>query len=188
MLRDLRNSKGRTEISTTSMEILVIGAFQKRFWTLCFHTARHSTWPRYEKQQCQCKWIKIFSYMEITYFNLLCNFWQTYLLIRILPTSTPPKTNTVKHYHSQQKSPLQWSSIWISQIQLTFLDTDEIGLTTDMQTYKSQNLVQPLFYKMLYRTLLTHLFFYIYIVFFCIHCLHLLLFLFSIYALLVFYI
>jgi hypothetical protein len=29
MLRDLRNSKGRTELSATSIEILVIGVYQK---------------------------------------------------------------------------------------------------------------------------------------------------------------
>jgi hypothetical protein len=97
MLRDLRNRKGRRELSATSKEILVTGVYQKRFWTLCFHTAHQSTWPRYEKQQCQFKWIKSFSYMEIRiYFQLLCNFWQTYLLIRILPTPTPQKNNHSK--------------------------------------------------------------------------------------------
>ena len=37
--------------------------------------------------------------------------------------------------------------IWINQRQLTFLDTVAMGLTKDMQTYKSINLVQHLFLK-----------------------------------------
>ena len=52
-LRDLRNSKGSTELSATSMVILVSGVDQKCFWTLCLHTAHQSTWPRYQIQQCQ---------------------------------------------------------------------------------------------------------------------------------------
>jgi len=42
-LRDLRNSKGSTELSATSMEILVSGIDQKCFWTSCFYTAHQST-------------------------------------------------------------------------------------------------------------------------------------------------
>ena len=78
-----------------------------------------------------CIWI--ISYMQIsTHFHLLCNYSQNYLLIRIPPTQKIPTT----HFHSQQCSCLQWLYIWISQTQLTFLDTDEMDLITDMHTYK----------------------------------------------------
>ena len=46
------------------------------------------------------------------------------------------------------------------------LDTVEIGLITNMQTYKSPNLVQPLFLKTLYCIIKTHNFFYLYILVF----------------------
>jgi len=42
-----------------------------------------------------------------------------------------------------------WLYIWIRQRQLIFLDTVAMGLTTDMQTYKSLNPVQHLFHKTL---------------------------------------
>ena len=80
-----------------------------------------------------------------------------------------PQKITVNHFNSQEWSFQLWPCKLISQIQLTFLDTVEMGLITDMQTYKSPNLVQLLFNKTLHFILTTHLFFYVYIlVFFCI--------------------
>ena len=77
-------------------------------------------------------WLRIISYIEIsTYFHLLCNYSQNYLLIR---NSPPPKKIPTTHFHSQQCSCLQWLYIWISQTQLTFLYTVEMGLITDMHT------------------------------------------------------
>ena len=96
-------------------------------------------------------WIRIISYMQIsTYFHVLCNYSQNYLLIRIPPL---PKKIPTTHFHYQQFSCLQWLYIWISQRQLTFLDTAEMGLITDMHTYKSINLVQRLFLNTLHCTL-----------------------------------
>ena len=61
----------------------------------------------------------------------------------------PPKKIPATQFHSQQFICLQWLYIWIRQRQLTFLDTVPTGLTTDMQTYKSLNLVMHLFHKTL---------------------------------------
>ena len=90
-------------------------------------------------------WIWIISYMEITYFHLLCNYLQKYILIKIPPLHppTPPKKIPPTHFHSQQCSCLQWLYIWINQTQLAFLDTVEMGLITDMQTYKTLSLLTP---------------------------------------------
>ena len=97
-------------------------------------------------------WIWNISYVEIsTYFNLLCNYSQNYLLIRISPP--PKKKIPTTHFHSQQCSCFHWLYICINQTQLTFLDTVEMGLITDMQTYKSLNLVQHLFHNTLHCTL-----------------------------------
>ena len=130
-----------------------------------------------------------FAYMEIRkYFHLLCNYLQTYRIIRIFPTSpTTPKSNPSKSF-SLQTVELLHPAIHIDKPkQLTFLDTVEMGLTTDMQTYKSPKLVQPLLLKMFYCILTTHLFFYIYILFFfCIYALFFFLFLFTIYVILMF--
>ena len=99
-----------------------------------------------------------------TYFHILCNPSQNYFVIRISHTSPPTKKNPPPtHFHSQQFSCLQLLYIWISQTQLTFLDTVEMGLITDMHTYKSLNVVQHLFLKTSYCILYTHLFFYVYI-------------------------
>ena len=98
-------------------------------------------------------WIWIISYMQIsTYFHLLCNYSQNYLLIRTSSTTLPKKIPTT-HFHSQQCSCLHWLYIWISQTQQTFLNTDEVSLITDMHTYKSLNLVQHLFLNTLNCTL-----------------------------------
>ena len=97
--------------------------------------------------------IRITSYMEISiYFHVLCNYSQNYLLIRISPPPSHPKTPTT-HSHYQWFSCLQWLYMWISQIQLTFIYTAEMGLITEMHTYKSLNLVQHLFLNTLHCTL-----------------------------------
>ena len=89
--------------------------------------------------------IRIISYMEIrTYFHIHCNYSQTCLI-----TNPPSKKIPLNQFHSQQFICLQWLYIWIRQRQLTFLDTVAMGLTTDMQTYKSLNPVQHLFHKIL---------------------------------------
>ena len=99
----------------------------------------------------------------------------------------PSKMNpALEDLHSQHFSCLQQLYIWISQRQLTFLDTVQMGLITDMQTYKPLNLVQHLFHNTLYCVLYTHFFFYVYILFFYIHILLILFFLFTIHALLIF--
>ena len=49
MLRDLRNSKGITELSAMSLELLLSVVNHKI--SLCFHSVCHSAWSRYEIQQ-----------------------------------------------------------------------------------------------------------------------------------------
>ena len=52
--------------------------------------------------------IRIISYMEIsTYFHLLCNYSQNYLLIRNSPPTLPPKKIPTTCFHSQKFSCLQ---------------------------------------------------------------------------------
>ena len=96
--------------------------------------------------------IWIIPYMEIKYFHPLIYYLQNYFLIKIPP---PPLQKKIPptHFHSQQRSCFQWLYIWINETQMTFLDTVEMGLITDMQTYKSLNLVQHLFHKTLHCTL-----------------------------------
>ena len=125
--------------------------------------------------------------MEISkYFHVFCNYSQNYILIRTFHNSLPKKSN--KHFHSQYCSCLRWLYVWISQTQLIFLYTVQLGPITDMQTYKLLHLFQHLFLNILHSTLKIHPIFYAYILFIIYIYIHLLLFPFTIYALLFFYI
>ena len=66
---------------------------------------------------------------------------------------SPHKKIPPTHFHSQKCSCFQWLYIGINETQLTFLDTVEMGLITDMQTYKTLNLIQHLFHNTLHCTL-----------------------------------
>ena len=81
--------------------------------------------------------------MEIrTYFHLpAITHRLTFLLEFSPPTQPNNKAIAVNHFHSQQCSYYPWPYTLISQKQMTFLDTVEMGLTTDMQTFKSRNLL-----------------------------------------------
>jgi hypothetical protein len=70
----------------------------------------------------------MFSYMEIrTYFHLLCNFWQTYLTIKIFPIPNP----TPKNNHSKTLPFQTVESIAVAiHMNQPFLDSVEMGLTT----------------------------------------------------------
>ena len=83
-------------------------------------------------------------------------FTSLQLLAKLPAYQNPPppkKKIPTTHFHYQQCSCLQWLYTWISQTQLTFLYTAEMGLITDMHTYKSLNLVQHLFLNTLHCTL-----------------------------------
>jgi hypothetical protein len=111
------------------------------------HALETSVALRKHPQDMDC-----FLHKEHTFIFSAITHTTTFLL-----KSSPPHTHTHKitstHFHSPQCSCLQWLYIWINQRQLTFLDTVAMGLITDMQTYKSLNVVQHLFQNTLYCTL-----------------------------------
>jgi hypothetical protein len=52
--RHLRNGKGSRMLSSTSLEILIIGVNEECYWNLCLHTVLQIIWIRYKIKQCHC--------------------------------------------------------------------------------------------------------------------------------------